>query len=46
MDNKRNSSGVIAIVDENNMITLDIFEYYRRLGVILTFGDHRFTKSH
>ncbi|PWB54742.1 MAG: hypothetical protein C3F06_03845 [Candidatus Methanoperedenaceae archaeon] len=28
----RNSSGVIAIVGENNMITLDIFEYYRRLG--------------
>jgi N-acetylneuraminic acid mutarotase len=27
-----NSSGVIGIVGENNMITLDIFEYYRRLG--------------
>jgi hypothetical protein len=27
-----NSSGVIAIVGENKMITLDIFEYYRRLG--------------
>jgi len=27
-----NSSGVIAIVGEDNMITLDIFEYYRRLG--------------
>lgn len=27
-----NSSGVIAIVGENNMITLDIFKYYRRLG--------------
>jgi N-acetylneuraminic acid mutarotase len=27
-----NSTGVIAIVGENNMITLDIFEYYRRLG--------------
>jgi N-acetylneuraminic acid mutarotase len=27
-----NSNGVIAIVGENNMITLDIFKYYRLLG--------------
>ncbi len=27
-----NSSGIIAIVGENNMITLDIFKYYRSLG--------------
>jgi len=27
-----NSSGIIANVGENNIITLDIVEYYRRLG--------------
>ena len=27
-----NSSGVIAIVGKNNMITLDILKYYRKLG--------------
>jgi hypothetical protein len=27
-----NSTGLIAIVDGNNMINLDIFAYYRRLG--------------